>query len=75
MSDERKPGCEDAELRAVVCNARIIDKETGRDEDCLQVSWSTAEVVYEKHGEPFNGDAAVRQGIVRYHQNGDGDEN
>ena len=30
-------------------------KETGRDEDCPQVSWSTAEVAYDKHGEPFNG--------------------
>jgi hypothetical protein len=39
-------------------------KETGRPEDCPQVSWSTAEVVYDKHGEPFDGEAAVRQGIV-----------
>jgi hypothetical protein len=50
-------------------------KEAGRDEDCPQVSWSTAEVVYDKHGEPFNAHAAVRQGIVKCHQNGDGDEN
>jgi hypothetical protein len=40
--------------------------ETGRPEDCPQVSWSTAEVVYDKHGEPFDGEAAVRQGIVNY---------
>jgi hypothetical protein len=33
---------------------------------CPQVSWSTAEVVYDKHGEPFDGEAAVRQGIVNY---------
>jgi hypothetical protein len=47
-------------------------EETGRPEDCPQVSWSTAEVVYDKHGVPFDGEAAVRQGIVNYHQNGDG---
>jgi hypothetical protein len=46
-------------------------KETGRPEDCPQVSWSTAEVVHDKHGEPFDGEAAVRQGIVDYHQSGD----
>ena len=46
-------------------------KETGRPEDWPQVSWSTAEVVYDKHGEPFDGEAAVRQGIVDYHQSGD----
>ena len=45
-------------------------KETGRGEDWPQVSWSTAEVVYDKHGEPFDAEAALRQGIVRYHQNG-----
>ena len=50
-------------------------KETGRTEDWPQVSWSTAEMVYDKHGEPFNAEAAVRQGIVNYHQNGDGDDN
>jgi hypothetical protein len=49
-------------------------KETGRSEDWPQVSWSTAEVVYDKHGEPFDGEAALRQGIVNYHPNGDGDE-
>jgi hypothetical protein len=47
-------------------------KETGSSEDCPQISWSTAEVVYDKHGKPFDGEAAVRQGIVEYHQNGDG---
>jgi hypothetical protein len=50
-------------------------KETRRPEDWPQVSWSTAEMVYDKHGEPFNAEAAVRQGIVNYHQNGDGDDN
>jgi hypothetical protein len=30
-------------------------KETGRGEDCPQVRWSTAEVVYDRHGEPFSG--------------------
>jgi hypothetical protein len=49
--------------------------ETGRDADCPQVSWSTAEVVFDKHGEPFNGEAAVRQGIVKYHQSGDSEGN
>jgi len=29
-------------------------------------------MVYDKHGEPFNAEAAVRQGIVNCHQNGDG---
>jgi hypothetical protein len=47
---------------------------TGRSEDCPQISWSTAEVVYDKHGEPFDPEAAVRQGIVNYHQNGDADD-
>jgi hypothetical protein len=46
-------------------------KETGRSEEWLQVRWSTAEVVYDKHGKPFNAEAAVRQGIVNYHQNDD----
>jgi hypothetical protein len=46
-------------------------KETSRGEDWPQVRWSTAEVVYDKHGEPFDAEAAVRQGIVNYHQNGD----
>jgi hypothetical protein len=46
-------------------------KETGRGEDWPQIGWSTAEVVYDKHGEPFDGEAAVRQGIVNYHQNGE----
>jgi hypothetical protein len=50
-------------------------KETGRSEDCPQTSWSTAEVVYDKHGKPFDGEAAVRQGIVNYYQNGDGRDN
>ena len=48
-------------------------KETGRSEDWPQVHWSTAEVAYDKHGEPFDAEAAVRQGIVHYHQNGNGD--
>jgi hypothetical protein len=29
-------------------------KETGRSEGWPQVPWSTAEVVYDKHGEPFD---------------------
>ena len=47
-------------------------KQTDRAEDWPQVSWSTAEVVYDKRGEPFNAEAAVRQGIVNYHENGNG---
>jgi hypothetical protein len=47
-------------------------KETGREEDWPQVSWTTAEVAYDKHGEPFDAEATVRRGIVRYHQNSDG---
>jgi hypothetical protein len=47
-------------------------KQTGRPEDYPQVSWSTAEVVYDKDGEPFDVEVAVRQGIVNYHQNGEG---
>ena len=50
-------------------------KETGRAEDWPQVPWSTAEVAYDKRGEPFDPEAAVRQGIVNYHQNGDGGGN
>jgi hypothetical protein len=49
-------------------------QETGRSEEWQQVSWSTAEVVYDKHGEPFDPEPAVRQGIVNYHQNGDDNE-
>ena len=30
-------------------------KETGKPEDWPQVHWSTAEVAYDKHGEPFDG--------------------
>ena len=47
-------------------------KETGSSEDCPQISWSTAEVVYDKRGKPFDGEAAVRQGIVKYHENATG---
>jgi hypothetical protein len=50
-------------------------KQTGRPTDWPQVDWSTAEVVYDKHGEPFNAEAAVRQGIVKYHQKVDGGDN
>jgi hypothetical protein len=46
-------------------------KEAGKPEDWPQVSWSTAEVAYDKHGEPFDPEATVRQGIVKYHQNDD----
>ena len=37
-------------------------KETCGDEDCPQVNWSTAEVVYDKHGQPFDAEAAMRRG-------------
>jgi hypothetical protein len=50
-------------------------KETGRPEDWPQVSWATAEVAFDKYGEPFDPEAAIRQGIVNYHQNSDGDDN
>jgi hypothetical protein len=46
-------------------------KQTGRNEECPQVSWSTAEVAYDKHGNAFDADAAVRHEIVNYHQNDD----
>jgi hypothetical protein len=46
-------------------NRHMRGKQTGRPEDCPQVSWSTAEVIFDKHGEPFDAEAAVRQGIVR----------
>ena len=46
-------------------------KETGKPEDSLQVSWVTAEVAFDKHGEPFDAEATLRQGIVNYHQNND----
>ena len=39
-------------------------KETGRAEDRPQVGWSTAEVVFDKDSQPFDGEAAVRQGIA-----------
>ena len=42
------------------CFARHMrGKQTGRPEDCPQVSWSTAEVIFDKHGEPFDAEAAV----------------
>jgi hypothetical protein len=49
-------------------------KETGRPEDWPQVSWVTAEVAFDKHGEPFDAEAALRQEIINYHQNGNNDE-
>jgi hypothetical protein len=51
-------------------------KETGRPEDWPQVSWVTAEVAFDKNGEPFDAAAALRQGTIKYqqHSNGDGDE-
>ena len=39
-------------------------KETGKPGDSLQVSWVTAEVAFDKHGEPFDAEATLRQGIV-----------
>ena len=33
--------------------------------------WVTAEVAFDKHGEPFDAEATLRQGIVNYHQNND----
>jgi hypothetical protein len=50
-------------------------KETGRPEDWPQVSWATAEVAFDKYGEPFDAETAARQGIVNYHQNRDGGDN
>ena len=50
-------------------------KHTGHPEDGSQVSWSTAEVIFDKNGEPFDAEAAVRQGIVNHHQNGDRNAN
>jgi hypothetical protein len=28
-------------------------------------------VIYDKHGEPFDAEAAVRQGVINYYQDGD----
>jgi hypothetical protein len=50
-------------------------KEIGHPDGWSQVTWAAAEVIYDKHGEPFDAEAAVRQGIVNYYQNGDGDDN
>ena len=50
-------------------------KETGHPDGWSQVSWATAEVTYDKHGERFDAEAVVRQGIVNYYQNNDGDDN
>ena len=50
-------------------------KQAGRSDDCSQISWGTAAVVYDKHGEPsFDTEAAVRKEIVDYHQNSGGDD-
>ena len=43
-------------------------KQTGRPDDCSQISWGSAEVIYDKHGEPFDTEATVRNGIVNYHK-------
>jgi hypothetical protein len=50
-------------------------KEAGRPGDWPQVSWATAEVAFDKYGEPFDAETASRQGIVNYHQNRDGGDN
>src|ERR1700721_4525991 len=49
----------------------LLQRRDCRPEEWPQVRWTTAEVVYDKHGEPFAREAAVRQGIIKYHQNGD----
>jgi hypothetical protein len=46
-------------------------KETGHPDGWSQVTWATAEVIYDKHGEPFDAEAAVRQGVINYYQDGD----
>jgi hypothetical protein len=56
-------------------NTQRYHRANGSSEDWPQVPWSTAEVVYDKDGQPFDPEAAARQGIVKYHQNGDGDGN
>jgi hypothetical protein len=43
-------------------------KQTGRPEDCPQISWSTAEVMFDKHGEPSDAEPVIRQGIINYHK-------
>jgi hypothetical protein len=40
---------------------RMRAKQAGHREDCPQVSWATAEVIYDKHGERFDAEATVRQ--------------
>lgn len=49
-------------------------KETGQPDGWSQVSWATAEVIFDKHGEPFDAETAVRQGIVDYYKNCDDNE-
>src|SRR5580698_5389991 len=46
-------------------------KETGHPDGWSQVTWATAEVIYDKHGEQFDAEAAVRQGVINYYQDGD----
>ena len=43
-------------------------KEAGHPEDWPQVSWAIAEVIFDKHGEPFDAEAIIRQGIINYHK-------
>ena len=50
-------------------NRYMRAKQAGHPEDCLQVSWATAEVIYDKDGKPFHTEAAARQGIVNYYRN------
>jgi hypothetical protein len=43
-------------------------KEAGRPDDWPQVGWAVAEVIFDKYGEPFDAEAAIRQEIINYHK-------
>jgi hypothetical protein len=53
-------------------NRYMRAKQAGHPEDSTQVSWATAEVIYDKDGKPFDAKAAVRKWITDYYQNDDG---
>ena len=46
----------------------IHAKQTSRTTHCSQINWSTPEVMYDKHGEPFDTETTVRKGIVDYYK-------
>jgi hypothetical protein len=47
---------------------RTTSRRFGHLEDSPEVSWPIAEVIFDKYGEPFDAEAAIRQEIINYHK-------